>query len=249
MERLQKLLSSAGICSRRKAEELIAAGKVTVNGETARMGQSADLEKDEVIADGVRVYPKAQEVYYILNKPRGYVTTLSDEKSRPCITDLMKDCPHRVYPVGRLDMYSEGLLLLTNDGAAANVLGHPSYEVDKEYLARIEGDRSKDYMRLAGPFTLDGRKVTAKVRLISVQRPENGKSASTLLSVTIDQGRNRQIRRMCALADLPLRRLKRIREGELKLGDLAPGTWRALTENELAYIQKLKNKLQKDNNH
>ncbi|MBR6812229.1 MAG: rRNA pseudouridine synthase, partial [Oscillospiraceae bacterium] len=228
MERLQKLLSSAGVCSRRKAEELIAAGRVTVNGALAVMGQSADLEKDEVMVDGVRIKSAAEEVYYILNKPRGYVTTLSDEKSRPCITDLMADCPHRVYPVGRLDMYSEGLLLLTNDGAAANALGHPSHRVEKEYLARIEGDVSADYMRLAGPFTLDGRKVTAGVKLIRVQRSENGKGASTLLSVTISQGRNRQIRRMCALAQLPLRRLKRIREGELKLGDLAPGTWREL---------------------
>ena len=228
-DRLQKILSAAGICSRRKAEEYITAGRVTVNGETASLGDRADPEKDVVALDGKEVLRPGSRTVLMLYKPRGVVTTLSDEKGRKNVADLVKDCPVRVWPVGRLDMDSEGLLLLTDDGELTNTLIHPRHEVEKEYLVWVTGFTQEGADRLALPMTLDGQALRpAKVKVI---RREGER---TLLSVTIHEGKNRQVRRMCAFCGMTVRRLKRVREGRLHLDKaLKPGQWRPLTPEEL----------------
>lgn len=228
-DRLQKILSAAGICSRRKAEEYITAGRVTVNGETASLGDRADPEKDVVALDGKEVLRPGSRTVLMLYKPRGVVTTLSDEKGRKNVADLVKDCPVRVWPVGRLDMDSEGLLLLTDDGELTNTLIHPRHEVEKEYLVWVTGFTQEGADRLALPMTLDGQALRpAKVKVI---RREGER---TLLSVTIHEGKNRQVRRMCAFCGMTVRRLKRVREGRLHLDkSLKPGQWRPLTPEEL----------------
>lgn len=226
-ERLQKLLSAAGICSRRTAEEYIAAGRVTVNGVTARVGDKADPDLDRVLVDGKPISRREKTVWLMLNKPRGYVTTLSDEKGRKTAAQLVADCGARVWPVGRLDLDSEGLLLFTNDGEGTNRLLHPSHEVEKEYHVTVTGDVVAALPILSGPMELDGQPLApAEVRLLK-SAPEGG-----LLSVVIHQGKNRQVRRMCALAGLEVKRLVRVREGRLTLGELAPGKWRSLTRRE-----------------
>lgn len=230
-ERLQKILSSSGYCSRRKAEELINRGEVTVNGIKAVIGQSADPETDIITAEGHRISINPGYVYIMLNKPKGYVTTLSDERGRKCITELISDIPERVFPVGRLDMYSEGLLLLTNDGETANKLMHPVYGISKTYeVISNEHITDEQAAYLRGSIDVDGVIVKAK----EVTR---GKYGDTLY-ITITEGRNRQIRKMCAKAGVKIRNLKRISEGSLKLGDLKQGTWRYLTDTE---INELKN--------
>ena len=228
-DRLQKILSAAGICSRRKAEEYITAGRVTVNGETASLGDRADPEKDVVALDGKEVLRPGSRTVLMLYKPRGVVTTLSDEKGRKNVADLVKDCPVRVWPVGRLDMDSEGLLLLTDDGELTNTLIHPRHEVEKEYLVWVTGFTQEGADRLALPMTLDGQALRpAKVKVL---RREGER---TLLSVTIHEGKNRQVRRMCAFCGMTVRRLKRVREGRLHLDKaLRPGQWRPLTPEEL----------------
>ena len=228
-DRLQKILSAAGICSRRKAEEYITAGRVTVNGETASLGDRADPDKDVVALDGKEVLRPGSRTVLMLYKPRGVVTTLSDEKGRKNVADLVKDCPVRVWPVGRLDMDSEGLLLLTDDGELTNTLIHPRHEVEKEYLVWVTGFTQEGADRLALPMTLDGQALRpAKVKVI---RREGER---TLLSVTIHEGKNRQVRRMCAFCGMTVRRLKRVREGRLHLDKtLKPGQWRPLTPEEL----------------
>ncbi len=228
-DRLQKILSAAGICSRRKAEEYITAGRVTVNGETASLGDRADPDKDVVALDGKEVIRPGSRTVLMLYKPRGVVTTLSDEKGRKNVADLVKDCSVRVWPVGRLDMDSEGLLLLTDDGELTNTLIHPRHEVEKEYLVWVTGFTQEGADRLALPMTLDGQALQpAKVKVI---RREGER---TLLSVTIHEGKNRQVRRMCAFCGMTVRRLKRVREGRLHLDKtLKPGQWRPLTPEEL----------------
>ena len=228
-DRLQKILSAAGICSRRKAEEYITAGRVTVNGVTASLGDRADPERDVVALDGKEVLRPGSRTVLMLYKPRGVVTTLSDEKGRKNVADLVKDCPVRVWPVGRLDMDSEGLLLLTDDGELTNTLIHPRHEVEKEYLVWVTGFTQEGADRLALPMTLDGQALRpAKVKVI---RREGER---TLLSVTIHEGKNRQVRRMCAFCGMTVRRLKRVREGRLHLDKtLKPGQWRPLTPEEL----------------
>jgi len=232
-ERLQKLLSACGIGSRRAMEEWILAGRVTVNGETARLGDRADLDRDVVAVDGVALRPEGERMYLMLHKPRGYVTTLSDEQDRKTVAELVADCGRRVWPVGRLDMDSEGLLLMTDDGELTQRLIHPSHEVEKEYLVWVMGDVKKGLPILSGPMELDGdRLAPAQVR--------RGRTSGgvTQLSVTIHQGKNRQVRRMCAKAGLTVLRLKRIREGELSLDrTLAPGRWRVLTREEIALLK------------
>lgn len=228
-DRLQKILSAAGICSRRKAEEYITAGRVTVNGRAASLGDRADPEKDVVALDGKEaIRPNARTVL-MLYKPRGVVTTLSDEKGRKTVADLVKDCPVRVWPVGRLDMDSEGLLLLTDDGDLTNTLIHPRHEVEKEYLVWVTGFTQEGAHRLTLPMTLDGQALRpAQVKVI---RQEGER---TVLSVTIHEGKNRQVRRMCAFCGMTVRRLKRIREGKLHLDKaLKPGQWRPLNPTEL----------------
>ena len=234
-ERLQKILSGAGICSRRRAEEYIEQGRVCVNGATARLGDVADPQRDTVTLDGAVVPLRAEPVYLMLNKPRGYVTTLSDEKGRPTVAELTADCGVRVYPVGRLDLNSEGLLLLTNDGAAAKILTHPSHEIEKRYLVWVNGDVEAALPVLRRPMTLDGTALQpAKVRL-----HEQRNDGARLLTMTIREGKNRQIRRMCEAAGLHVVRLRRIGEGPLRLGDLPSGTWRYLTEPERGWIRSL----------
>ena len=228
-ERLQKLISACGLASRRAAEEWITAGRVTVNGERARLGDRADLDRDAVLVDGRPLRPGNGRTYLMLNKPRGYVTTLSDEKGRRTVAGLVAGCSARVWPVGRLDMDSEGLLLLTDDGALTHQLLHPSHQVDKEYLVWVTGNINKALPILSGPMTLDGEP-------LSPARVRRGRDSGGVhqLSITIHQGKNRQVRRMCAQAGLEVLRLKRIREGGLSLDrSLKPGQWRNLTEDEL----------------
>ena len=227
-ERLQKILSSRGVCSRRKAEELITGGKVTVNGVVAKLGDTADAETDEILVEGKPLPRKQEFVYLMLNKPRGYVTTLSDEKGRPNAAQLVADCGVRIYPVGRLDMDSEGLLLFTNDGAFANALMHPKQEVKKTYEVWVTGYQPGLEIQLSRPITLDGYIIRPpKVKLLRAE----GQKAKFL--VTIHEGRNRQVRRMCEAAGMHCTRLRRIKEGSLSLGDLPSGRWRYLTEEEV----------------
>ena len=231
-ERLQKILSARGVASRRTAETWIQQGRVMVNGVPARLGDTADPEQDEILLDG-KPLPQGQEpVYILLNKPRGYVTTLSDEQGRPNAAQLVADCGVRVYPVGRLDMDSEGLLLFTNDGAFANALMHPKHQVKKTYDVWVTGYVPGAEIRLARPIELDGYTIRKpEVKLLKA----DGNRAR--LRVTIHEGRNRQIRRMCQAAGMTVTRLRRIREGSLSLGDLAPGAWRYLTREEVARLR------------
>lgn len=227
-ERLQKILSEAGICSRRKAEEYISAGRVRINGIAAKLGDKADLDRDTVTLDGQRVRLSEEKVWLMLHKPRGYVTTLSDESGRRTAWELVKDCGHRVWPVGRLDLDSEGLLLFTNDGEGTNRLLHPSHEVEKEYRVTVKGDVEAALLILRSRIELDGE-LLAPARVECLKRDtEEG-----LLSVTIHQGKNRQVRRMCALAGLEVKRLKRVREGSLSLGELPVRKWRWLSREEV----------------
>lgn len=231
-ERLQKILSSAGVCSRRGAEELILSGRVAVNGRTAQLGEKADPKRDEIEVDGHSIYPKEQKTYLMLHKPTGYVTTLSDERNRPTVADLVKNCPVRVWPVGRLDQDSEGLLFLSNDGDLTFRLTHPSHQWEKEYHVTVSGDAEAALPILSGPMKLDGVPLApAKVRVIGRE------GRHPILSVVIHEGKNRQVRRMCAQAGLEVLRLIRVREGQIVLGNLKKGQWRPLTREELRLLQ------------
>lgn len=232
-ERLQKLLSAAGVCSRRTAEAYILAGRVRVNGQTAQLGQRADAERDEILLDGRRVAGREKIVYLMLNKPRGYVTTLSDEKGRRTVAELVKGCGARVYPVGRLDLNSEGLLIMTNDGALMQHLIHPSGEIDKEYLVSVCGAVEGCCARLASLTELEGEPIRpAEVKLLRI----SGQTAE--LAIVIHEGKNRQIRRMCAACGLDVKRLRRVREHTLRLGQLPSGQWRYLTEEEVRQLRQ-----------
>ena len=231
-ERLQKLIASAGLCARRTAEDWIAAGRGCVNGAVASLGDRADLETDTVTVDGAPLPGKPGAVYLMLNKPRGYVTTLSDEYGRRTAAELVADCGVRVYPVGRLDRDSEGLLLFTNDGELAQRLLHPRHQVDKVYLVTVRGDIRGAAERLMAITELDGEPI-APAQAAEVARYEG----QAVLRVTIHQGKNRQVRRMCARIGLHVARLQRIQEDTLLLGDLPPGKWRYLTDRELQEIK------------
>lgn len=235
-ERLQKLISSAGLASRRAAEELIKQGRVKVNGETASLGMSADPELDDIRVNGKRLRISGTQVYIMLNKPRGYVTTLSDEKGRKTVAELVKGAGRRLYPVGRLDLNSEGLLIMTDDGEAANALMHPSHEVGKTYRVTVSGREPEAAVReLEALREVEGEPIRpAQVSLAG----ETGEG-KYMLDVTIHEGRNRQVRKMCAAAGLEVRRLVRIAEGELSLGGLQTGKWRHLTSEELDWLLKL----------
>jgi len=234
MDRLQKILSAAGVCSRRQAEEFLRTGRIAVNGKPASLGDQADPERDEITLDGRPVTVRAEKLYLMLNKPRGVVTTLSDEKGRPTVAGLVSGCGGRVYPVGRLDMDSEGLLLLTSDGDFAQRLAHPSHQVEKEYHVTVSGQLAGCRERLEAVETLeDGTPVArAQVRVLS-----RGKER-WVLAVVIHQGLNRQVRRMCAAAGLRVIRLVRVREGALRLGELPCGQWRRLTTEEVAALRQ-----------
>ena len=229
LERLQKILSRAGLASRREAESLITAGRVTVNGTVVtELGSKADPDKDRIALDGKTIRLKEERLYILLYKPAGYVTTLKDPEGRPVVTSLLKGVRERVYPVGRLDYNTEGLLLLTNDGGWANGLAHPRHEVEKEYLVKVRGSVTGEHLRLLaeGVELDDGRTAPARVRL------EHETERNSRIAVTIHEGRYRQVRRMCEAAGLTVVALKRVRYGFLGLGELKPGEYRFLTPEE-----------------
>jgi len=237
--RIHKYLSEQGIMSRRGAEEAIKRGKITVNGKKAAVGQKIVPEIDEIIADGIVVTRKTgkenKKIYIMLYKPAGVVTTMSDEKGRECISDILENLEERIYPVGRLDMYSEGLLIITNDGEVANKIMHPKHEISKIYHATIKNGLNEETIKkLSEPIEIDGRKTSpAKIGVIEM------KNNKTKLKIEIFEGRNRQIRRMCENLDLIVLKLKRVCVGKLNIGTLKPGQWRYLTRNEINYLKEL----------
>ena len=233
MERLQKIIAARGLCSRRQAEKWIEEGRVRVNGNTAHLGDTADITEDVIEVDGKRLPKAGKKLYLMLNKPRGFVTTLSDEKGRKNAAELVAGCGVRVYPVGRLDMDSEGLLLFTNDGEFANLMMHPRHEVDKVYRVWVTNFAPEKLDALREPIELDGYQIKKpKVRPVRME------PTRAILDVTIHEGRNRQVRRMCQAAGLEVARLKRIAEGDLRIGDLKPGQWRELEPKEIELLLK-----------
>lgn len=227
-DRIQKILSARGVASRRQAEEMIRAGLITCNGKVCRLGDTADPDTDMILVNGKPLPVSEDRVYIMLHKPRGFVTTLSDEKGRKNAAQLVADCGQRVYPVGRLDMDSEGLLLFTNDGDFANKLMHPKHEVEKTYQVTVSGFYQEALEKVALPIELDGYQIRPpKVALIRAQEDR------AQLMITIHEGRNRQVRRMCAAAGMTVIRLTRISEGSLHLGKLPLGKWRHLTPEEV----------------
>jgi 23S rRNA pseudouridine2605 synthase len=228
-ERLQKVLSQAGFGSRRVCEELIEDGRVTVNGEVAILGRRVETTVDRVTVDGVLIGVAPDLVHYLVNKPRGVITTASDTHGRPTVVQLVPGEP-RVYPVGRLDADTEGLLLLTNDGELTHRLTHPSFGVEKEYLAEVVGEPSRGALRRLreGVELDDGITAPAKVSSLS----------PGLLRITIHEGRNRQVRRMCEAIGHPVTRLVRTRIGPLRDASLAPGAWRPLTVDEVRSLER-----------
>lgn len=233
-ERLQKLIARAGLASRRQAEEWIRAGRITVNNKVAQIGQSADLHTDQIRLDGVSLKKEEQKITLLLNKPRGYVCSLSDPQGRALVTDLVKDIPERLFPVGRLDYNSEGVLLLTNDGDLSHVLSHPGKEVEKTYLVKVRGQLTvamAEQMR-SGIALDDGVTQPAKVAHI------RSSGSNCWFEVTLKEGKNRQVRRMCEFFGLVVVRLKRIRIGFLNLDGLRPGTYRQLQPAEIARLKR-----------
>ena len=231
-ERIQKIISGHGAASRRMAEKMIAQGRVSVNGKTAVLGESADDAADIITIDGKRLPEKTGRVYLMLNKPRGYITTMSDEQGRKTAAELV-DCGTRVYPVGRLDADSEGLLLFTNDGELANRLMHPRSCIEKVYEVTVRGADRNTEVLLARPVELDGKKIAVPgVRTVRTSADK------TTFEITIHEGRNRQVRRMCEMAGVSVARLCRIREGSLTLGRLPAGKWRMLSEEEILQLKE-----------
>ena len=232
VQRIQKILSDRGIASRRQAEQMIIDGRVSCNGVMCSLGQSADPDVDVITVDG-KVIPKSPDpVYILLHKPKGYVTTLSDEQGRKNAAMLVADCGQRVYPVGRLDMDSEGLLLFTNDGDFANQMMHPKHRVKKVYQVEVKGFTQEGFQQLSKPIVLDGYRIAPpELKLMRVDADR------AVLRITIGEGRNRQVRRMCARAGMQVKRLLRIQEGSLTLGDLPAGKWRYLTESEIKELK------------
>lgn len=234
--RLQKYLALCGVASRRAAEEMIAAGRVRVNGKKiTRMGVLVDPAADMVEVDNRPVRPAQKYEYILLYKPEGCVTTMKDPYGRPTVKDLVRDTGARVFPVGRLDRDTSGLLLLTNDGELANRLTHPSYGIEKEYLARVKDLPSRETLQrlAAGVMLADGMTAPAKVRLVKGGRP------TSLLSLTLKEGRNRQVRRMLEAVNHPVVSLKRVRLGPLTLKGLRRGEWRRLTAQEVKALKQL----------
>lgn len=238
--RIQKVLSDQGILSRRKAEEYIQHGRITVNGRPAKIGHPVDIRRDIIAIDGVNVtlQRRKNNVYIILNKPRGYVTTTSDELGRRCVAELVENAPEKVYPVGRLDRNTEGLLLFTNDGAFANTVMHPSNHIAKTYRVTVRPDITDEQAALlsAGVMLDDRMTLPAQVLVLDKQ------PGRVVLQITIHEGRNRQIRRMCEAVGLEVVRLKRTSVGPIKLGMLKPGEWRELTPSELIALRGSVNK-------
>lgn len=233
--RLQKFLSECGAASRRKAEELIVSGAVRVNGQVVTLGTRIDPDRDKVTLHGRRVVRQRQNVYVMLHKPRGFVTTMSDEMDRKCVAELVQDVGTRVYPVGRLDRESEGLLLMTNDGAFAQMLMHPSHHIGKTYRVTVRPTVTDEQItQLTTGMMIDGRRTApAEVRIVT-REPER-----VVMEVILYEGRNRQIRKMCEALGLEVARLKRTAIGNVKLGMLHPGDWRQLTDREVASLTAL----------
>jgi len=229
--RLQKLLSAHGVASRREAERMITDGRVRVNGAAATLGQSANVAYDVVTVDDVPLTDKDEHVYVMLNKPRGYVTTVRDEKGRKTVMGLVADVGVRIYPIGRLDINSEGLLLFTNDGSFANAVMHPSNEIHKTYEVDVSGDAYSAINLLRQPIEIDGH----VVRALSV-KPVKLKADGGIIRITIAEGRNRQVRKMCNACDVSVNRLKRISIGRLILGNLKAGSWRHLSSDEVRLL-------------
>lgn len=233
--RLQKHLSACGIASRRKAEELIESGKVRVNGRIATLGDKVDPKRDKVTVRGKNVVAVTEKVYIMVNKPRGYVTTMSDEYDRKCVNDLVKDVAVKVFPVGRLDRDSEGLLLMTNDGELANSITHPSRHVNKTYRVTVGGTVTDEQIeKLTTGIMLDGRKTQPCDVFVVERKPDR-----TMINFIIHEGRNRQIRRMCEAVGLDVLRLKRLEIAGVKLGGLKLGAWRNLNERELVRLTNI----------
>ena len=228
-ERIQKILAAAGVASRRAVEEMVADGRITVNGVAARPGQRVDPERDTVAVDGIVVGLRADLVYYVLNKPPGVVTTASDPQGRPTVVEMVPREP-RVFPVGRLDTNSEGLLLLTNDGELTHRLTHPSFGVDKEYLVHVEGRPSRGALRRLreGVELSDG-----VAQAVAVSRPE-----PSVMRIVVREGRNRLVRRMCDAIGHPVIRLARTRIGPLADRKLSPGQWRELSQGEVRELER-----------
>ncbi len=236
--RLQRFLSDAGVMSRRAAEKAISEGRVTVNGAAAVTGMKVDPEADLVIADGKRVSRVRSYAYIALNKPSGVLTTLSDEKGRPTVAKLVAGCGRRVYPCGRLDMYSDGLLLMTDDGDTANRIMHPSHSIPKQYVAVIT-ERLTDPVlaEVAEPFELDGYMLKPfELELEGYEQHPDGKTY-TRLRFTLHEGRNREIRNICARHGLKIARLTRVSVGRITLDGIEPGKWRYLSEEEIEYLK------------
>lgn len=236
--RLQKHLSECGIASRRKAEELIAAGKVKINGHIAEIGSKVDPKRDKVTVRGRAVVPVNEKVYIMLNKPRGFVTTMSDELGRKTVSDLVADAGSRIFPVGRLDRDSEGLLIMTNDGDFANKLTHPSSHVNKTYRVTVKGAAEEEQLlKMKEGILLDGRKTLPCDCFVAERKPDR-----TLLIFILNEGRNRQIRRMCEAVGLEVLRLKRTEIAGVKLGMLPQGKWRPLNEREMRRLTNITQK-------
>ena len=236
MERLQKYMADCGVASRRKSEEFIQRGMVTVNGQTVtELGIKVDPAKDEVKFKGKLIKPSGKKVYIVLNKPEGYVTTAKDQFNRPTVLDLVKDVKERLVPVGRLDYDTSGLLILTNDGDAVYKLTHPKNEINKVYEAKLFGVPDSNTINLfKNGITIDGVKThPAKIELLKVD------GRFSWCNITIHEGRNRQVRKMCQAARHPVASLRRVAEGKIELGDLKKGSWRYLTDKEIRYIKEL----------
>lgn len=231
--RLQKFLADAGLMSRRVAEEEIKLGNVSVNGHVAELGMKIDPKKDVVSYKNRRViYERKTYTYIMMNKPRGYLSSTSDDRGRKCVTDLLSGIDARVYPVGRLDLISEGMLLLTDDGELKNKLTHPSHSLPKLYRVKVSGEVSEEqYELLTSAMEIDGY----KIKPVTVSVGESDESG-TVLKMTLLEGRNRQIRKMCEAAGLTVKRLSRISIGNLKLNNLPVGKWRHLTQDEVQYL-------------
>ena len=245
--RLQKIIADAGIASRRKAEELIQRGAVTVNGKRAQLGDKADPARDKIVVAGRQITLKkdAKKYYIMLHKPRGFITTMSDEGGRKCVAELVDEIPARLFPVGRLDKDSEGMLFMTNDGDFANMISHPSTHFAKTYRVTVHPRITEAQLtELTTGVAIDGRKsMPASVRVITTEKER------TVLEIILEEGRNRQIRKMCEALGLEVARLKRTAIGPIKLGMLQPGKWRELEPDEMRKIRAYQSKLSARRQH
>ena len=236
--RINKYIASCGVASRRKAEELIISGRVTINGELiTELSTTVDETKDIVEVDGVAINQEEKKVYILLNKPEGYITTVKDQFDRPSVLDILKDVDERVYPVGRLDYETSGLLILTNDGDLTYKLTHPKHEVEKTYLAMVNGIITPEEKRRFenGLQIEDYTTAKAKLKIVKVNEEKN----YSVCKITIHEGRNRQVRKMCKAINHPVLRLKRVAMGKITLNDCNPGEYRHLTEEEVNYLKSI----------